>query len=283
MLWGDRPDGKRLTNLPPLRAVMPHLMPTRTGATVYHEQRIDLTQTLPWLQRHAAQSGTPASLFHLLQYALVRVLVLRPDVHRFVIGGATYQRHKIELSFAVKKKLADGAPMTTVKVEFLPTDTFEDVVRKSDAAIGLGRGAAPLTSEKEMALFAPLPGWLLGWLVALQRRLDAWNLLPGALTASDPLYASAFLANLGSIGLDAPFHHLYDWGTVPIFAVLGRIHQATWVSAAGEVQVRPTAVLRYSFDERIADGLYCATSLEIVRRILESPGMEASAPGQTVP
>lgn len=273
MLWGDRPDGQRLTNLSPLRATMAHIMPTRTGATVFHEQRVDLTQTLPWLQAYADQTGTPATLFHLLQYALVRVLVLRPDLHRFVIGGAMYQRHRIELSYAVKKKLADGAPMTTVKVEFLPTDTFADVVRKADAAIGQGRGAELLTSEKEMALFAPLPSWLLGWLVALQRRLDAWNLLPAALTASDPLYASAFLANLGSVGLDAPFHHLFDWGTVPIFAVLGRIHQGVWVTDAGAVQVRPTAVLRYSYDERIADGLYCAKSLDIVRAILETPAV----------
>lgn len=271
MVWGDRPDGKRLRDLPPIRVLMPHLMPTRTGATVFHEQRVDLTQTLPWLTSYAAQSGTQATLFHLLQYALVRVLVLRPDLHRFVIGGATYQRHKIELSFAVKKRLADGAPMTTVKVEFLPADTFAEVVRKADAAIGQGRGAALLPSEKEMALFAPLPAWLLGWMVGLQRRLDAWNLLPAAVTAADPLYASAFLANLGSIGLDAPFHHLFDWGTVPIFAVLGRVHPAAWVSEAGAVEVRPTALLRYSFDERIADGLYCAQSLELVRQILESP------------
>lgn len=272
MLWGDRPDGKRLRGLPPIRVLMPHLMPTRTGATVYHEQRVDLTRTLPWLTSYAERTGTHATLFHLLQFALVRVLVLRPDLHRFVIGGATYQRHKIELSFAVKKKLADGAPMTTVKVEFQPADTFADVVRKADAAIGQGRGAALLTSEKEMAVFAPLPSWLLGWLVALQRRLDAWNLLPAALTASDPLYASAFLANLGSVGLDAPFHHLFDWGTVPIFAVLGRIHQAAWVTEDGKVEVRPTAVLRYSYDERIADGLYCAKSLDIIRGILEAPG-----------
>ena len=272
MLWGDRPDGKRIKGLSPLRVLMPHIMPTRTGATVFHEQRVDLTQTLPWLTSYAEKTGTQATLFHLLQYALVRVLVERPDLHRFVIGGVTYQRNKIELAYAVKKRMADGAPMTTVKVEFHPTDSFADVVTKTGAAIDQGRGTELLTSEKEMAVFAHLPGWLLGWLVGLQRRLDAWNLLPAALTAADPLYASAFLANLGSVGLDAPFHHLFDWGTVPIFAVLGRIHRAPWVSSAGTLEVRPTAVLRYSYDERIADGLYCAKSLEIVRKTIENPG-----------
>ena len=36
---------------------------------------------------------------------------------------------------------------------------------------------------------------------ALVRLLDAWNLLPGFFMANDPLYASLFLANLGSAGV----------------------------------------------------------------------------------
>ena len=39
----------------------------------------------------------------------------------------------------------------------------------------------------------------------------------------DPLYASAFVANMGSLGLDAPFHHLYEYGGISIFAGFGGV------------------------------------------------------------
>ncbi|MBI5610889.1 MAG: 2-oxo acid dehydrogenase subunit E2 [Deltaproteobacteria bacterium] len=275
MLWGDRPDGVRVRDLPPMRVLMPHLIPRRNSAVVYLTQRLDLTQTVPWLEQRSAEAGVRITLFHLLQFALVQVLVQRPLLHRFVAGRCIYQRRHLELSFAVKKRLDDGAGMTAVKVRLAPDADLLAVVRAADGGIAQGRGRALLPSEREMQVFGRLPPFLLGWLVALQRQLDAWNLLPGALTASDPLYCSAFLANLGSIGLQAPIHHLFDWGTSPIFGALGAIHQAAWVNESGGLEVRPTVEVSWSYDERIADGLYCAKSMEILRKVVERPDLSA--------
>ena len=44
-----------------------------------------------------------------------------------------------------------------------------------------------------MAILTRLPGPFLRFIMWIQRSLDAWNLLPSALTESDPLYASLFL------------------------------------------------------------------------------------------
>ena len=44
-------------------------------------------------------------------------------------------------------------------------------------------------------------GFVVRAAVWLMRWLDSVNLLPSALTRNDPLYASLFVANLGSIGL----------------------------------------------------------------------------------
>ncbi|MBM4344049.1 MAG: 2-oxo acid dehydrogenase subunit E2 [Deltaproteobacteria bacterium] len=248
-------------------------MPLRNSAVVYHQQRLDLTHTLPWLAQRSAATGVRTTLFHLVQFGLVRTLVERPELHRFVAGGRIYQRTHLELAFAVKKRMDDKAPLTAVKVRFLATDGFADVVAKADGVITSGRGESLSPSEKEMKLATILPLWLLRAAIGLQRRLDAWNLLPAAATAHDPLYSSAFLANLGSIGLPAPFHHLFDWGTVPIFVVVGRAQKAPWVDDAGAIVVRDTCELRYSYDERVADGLYCAKSLEILRHMVERPDL----------
>ena len=116
-----------------------------------------------------------------------------------------------------------------------------------------------------------LPGPLVGLLVALARTLDRWNLLPGALTRNDPMYASLFLANLGSVGIDRTWHHLYEWGTVSVFGVLGPARKEVVVGDDGLPVVRDTASLRWSFDERINDGFYCALALRHFTRIVEDP------------
>jgi hypothetical protein len=55
----------------------------------------------------------------------------------------------------------------------------------------------------------------------------------------------------------------------------------------GKRFARPVIRLRYSFDERVEDGLYCSRSLSILQQRLEDPAswIDVSAPsgnGQTV-
>ncbi len=103
------------------------------------------------------------------------------------------------------------------------------------------------------------------------RRLDAWGLLPPSYSAGDPLYASAFVANLGSVGLDAAYHHLYEYGTIPIFVTIGRLHQRPVVLPDGAVGSRKIVTLRYTYDERVEDGFYAARALERLHELLETP------------
>lgn len=259
-----RPDGTHVGDAPPLRRLMPHVMPTRGGSAVYFDQQLDLTRTLPWLEQHGF------SLFELMLAGYVRALAERPDMHRFVVGRRLYQRRHLELSFAVKKRFEDGAGITTVKVRFEPHDDLETVARRVKDAIGVGRAEAATSSEKEMALVTRLPRSLTRVVMAVQRMLDYFNLLPASLIRNDPLYASMFLANLGSVGLHAAYHHLYEYGTIPLFAVIGRVHEAP-VAEDGRIEARRVVDVRYTFDERIADGWYAARSLERFKGWVEDP------------
>jgi hypothetical protein len=80
---------------------------------------------------------------------------------------------------------------------------------------------------------------------------------------SDPMFTSAFVANLGSVGLEAAYHHLWDHGTCPIFCVVGRVR----ADASG----RRKLTLKWSFDERVEDGFYAARTLDGLRELLECP------------
>jgi len=115
-----------------------------------------------------------------------------------------------------------------------------------------------------------LPAFILLAALALVKRLYAWGLAPRALVDSDPMYTSAFVANLGSIKIDAAYHHLYEHGTCPLFVTVGQITHVPAV-VDGALVARPSVTVRYAFDERVEDGLYCARALELFAKRVEHP------------
>ncbi|MBH23556.1 MAG: hypothetical protein CMH57_03635 [Myxococcales bacterium] len=269
-----RPDGDPVagSRLSPLRQIMPFIMPGRNEAAVYFEDVIDVTDTLAWLEEvNAGLAEARCNFFHVILTALVRTMAERPRLNRFIAGQRAHQHRDITLAFAVKKAFADNAPISTVKVTFQPDDTLDMVARRVVRAVHTSRTGAPSTSDREAALITRLPRFAIRALVRAQRALDELHLLPAALTRDDPLYASAMLANLGSIGLDAPFHHLFEYGTVPIFATIGRIKRVPMVMEGDAIVARDAVSLKFSVDERIADGYYLARSLERFREYVQHP------------
>jgi len=279
----SRPDGTLVPGLSPVRYIMPFLMRGRNESAVLHEARFDLSRTHAWLRRWSEANGRKATLFHLVLWAVARTLHERPGLNRFVSAGRLYQRNGVFLSFAAKAAWADDAPIVTIKLEFPKDDTFAACVDRVTQAVGgartpvaaaAGAAAAPRkasTVDKELALAMKLPAFLLRGVMALLRWLDRVNLMPAGMIASDPMYASAFLANLGSLGIDDTFHHLYEYGTVSLFGAVGRAEKGLFVGEGGAAEARDAMKMCWSFDERINDGFYCASSLKGVQRIVEDP------------
>ncbi len=262
-----RPDGRLARDVPPARRIMPFIMRGRTESQVFFEQQLDLTKTEPFIAEwNAAHPELKATLFHVFLWAVVRGISARPRLNRFVMGSKIWERDGIWISFSAKKRLDDDSPIVVIKRRFDPDPSFEDVVKALSGDIKNGKGDAKSHVDKELALFLALPAPLLRLGVKLFQWLDRWNLLPGSFIHPDPMYTSLFAANLGSVGLDAAFHHLYEWGNCPFFAALGKVKAVETPKGP-----RPVCSVRYTFDERIEDGLYCASGLELVKRCVESP------------
>lgn len=266
-----RPDGDLIRDLPAVRRMMPYLMPTRNESVVHHEQWIDLAHTRPFIEAWNAQHDTKLTLFHLVLAALARVMHERPGLNRFVSGGRIYQRKGVQLSFAAKQRFEDHAPIVTVKLAAPKDEPLEAFASRLQADVGVGRSGKERAVDKEVRLALLLPGFVLGAAVRLLRRLDAWNLMPGAMIENDPMYASVFAANLGSLGIDRTYHHLFEYGTIGVFAVIGVAGPNVVPGADGRPEVRDLLPIRYTFDERTNDGFYCARSLDLVRRYVEQP------------
>ena len=255
-------DGTRV-RVHPYRQMMSFLMRGRNESAVYFEQQLDLSRTLPWLAEwNARHPGAKATVFHLVLHGLAHMLHERERLNRFTVGRKTYQRKGVFLSFAAKKVKDDTAPLATIKRRFDRDETFEQIVERTSGEVGGARATERSAMDKELGILLALPGFLLAFLLVVMKRLYAWGLAPRSLVDTDPLYTSAFVANLGSIGVDAAYHHLYEHGNCPIFCTIGR------VTTVGD---RPVLTLRYTYDERIEDGLYCAKALQIIQQCVENP------------
>ncbi len=238
--------------------MMSFLIRGRNEAAVYFEQRLDLSRTLPWLAAWNQRGGPKATLFHLVLYGLASVLHDRERLNRFTVGRRTYQRKHVQLSFAAKKAMSDDAPLATVKKQFAREETFAQVVERTSGEVTGARADAPSAMDRELSILLKLPGFLLAFLIGVLRRAYAWGLAPRSLIDTDPLYTSAFLANLGSIQIDAAYHHLYEHGNCPLFVTIGQITDSH-------------VTIRYTFDERVEDGLYCAKALQLLQQRVEDP------------
>jgi hypothetical protein len=266
-----RTDGTLVQNLSATRAIMPLLMQTRTESAVYFEQELDVTETMRFVGAwNDANPTKRITLFHVYMWAVANALHQRPRLNRFISGGRIYQRKGVHLAFAAKKKkLDEEAALVTIKRELPAHASLADVATLLNTDIATGRSEASRPEDRELALTQRLPQFMVRLALSAMRLADRWNLLPASLTQHDPCFASMFVANLGSVGLDAAYHHLYEWGNCPFFAALGRTRQ---------VGDRLVAIVKYTFDERIDDGLSCARSLELVKAMVESPAQGSQKP-----
>ena len=101
--------------------------------------------------------------------------------------------------------------------------------------------------------------------------LDNFSLLPTFLTNLSAFHCTFFITSMGSLGIPPVFHHLYDFGTCPIFVSFGAKQRSYEVNPDGSVYKHSYMDLTVVTDERICDGYYFASSLKLLKGILRNP------------
>ena len=107
--------------------------------------------------------------------------------------------------------------MVTVKREFPAKESLAEMVSGLLDNLRGRRSGKKNQSDKEMD-FALLtsPALIRGGLFFLNFA-NRWGLLPKSMIDPDPMFTSIFVANLGSVGLDAGYHHV--WGVRDVLDV----------------------------------------------------------------
>lgn len=269
-----RPDGKLVKDIGPYERIMPIIMSKRYDAMVSNELEIDLEKVDKFLQEKRKQ-GENYSYMHIIYAALIRTLKEKDKANRFIMNSRIYQREHIDISMAVKPKRSEDSEESTIKVRFTGNENLEEVKEKLNAIIFEIKGSenkddSNVGTDKLAKVFNVLPQFLLKITVKFLMWLDKVNMLPKAIIEESPFHCSAFITNVGSIGLSSVFHHIYDFGTTGIFISIGKKKKGL-KKVGDEIVEYKYLPIGIVIDERINDGYYFATIVKYITRLINNP------------
>jgi hypothetical protein len=229
------------------------------------EKAIELTDRL------SKEMGEKVTLFHLILHTLVKTLYAFPRSNRFCKGGRHYQRNTVWLSFSIKKEMTTRSKIAIVKKEYLKDFTIYDTIKHSKLVITEGKDhKKDDAAEKETRSLLKIPHVVIRLGFPLYKFADDNNLLPASIVHKDPMYSSAFLANVGSVDAPAGFHHLYEIGTIGLFFTIGKVEDRV-LAEDGRPVVRKVLPIKLTVDERVEDGMYCYRGMDYFIDQLENP------------
>ncbi len=256
-------------------------MKTRTESLIYADFELEVDKTLEYMgtvnQRHDEKK---VKFFHIFIASLVRTIAMRPHLNRFVMGRRIFQRNKIQVSMIVKKKLDEESDYSNIKVTFDPRDTLDAVIEKMAKALEYGRGDEKKHEEKEIDFLIKFPDIILRLIIWIWKGLDYYGILPASIIKDDPMYASVYVTNLGSLGLNSVFHHLYEYGNTSNFLALGNIHKAPVVDENDELKVKNVVRISYTLDDRISEGIYFVKAIKLFENFMQNPKILETAPSE---
>jgi len=271
--FGDRRDGRRVRTLPPMQYITPFVMKERCDAQNYFHGTVELSAITEYMRNKVrSENMRSMSFMHVLVAAYVRVVAEFPAMNRFIAGQRIYQRRDTVLSMMVKKDMSVNSQGTAIKTVFERGDTIYDVYNKMERDIEVAKKQEDSTSMDRVAraLFS-LPTLVLRGFIGLMQGMDYFGIMPGVIDRASPFHASIFVSNLGSLGIRPIYHHLYNFGNIPVFITFGAICRRNELNPDGTVRALRCIDYTAVTDERITDGHCYAVAMKRFDWLLRHP------------
>ena len=283
--WGDRSDGRKIRTLAPMAQITAYFQVERNTCSNLFEEAFEITHVERYIRQKRREGLTDFGLTHVLLAAYVRGLCKYPQLNRFISGQKVYSRGEdIQYCMVVKKEMTIESPDTSIKVHLSRKDTAEDVYNKLNAAIEEVKKTQELDSgiDNLIGLLNLIPGVVMKFTVWLLKLLDYFGMLPKFLLELSPFHGSLFFTSMGSLGIPPIYHHLYDFGNLPVFGAFGCKRRALEVTEDGSVVQKKYLDVKFVLDERIVDGYYYAAFFKHYRGIMRHPEILDEVPEELV-
>ena len=276
---GDRNDGRLLRSLSGFELFIPYIMPTRNDALNYFSENVEITEADRWLREQRVKGYRGIGFLHVLIAAYIRAVSKYPAMNRFIAGRHYFARNDIEVVMTVKKAMELGAPETTIKVHFNPSDTIYDVYQKVNEQV---ESVKDVQAENGTDNFANtlkrLPRPIFRFVIWILKVMDYFGWIPKDLLEVSPFHGSMVITDLGSLGVKPVFHHIYNFGTVPVFLAFGSKRKSYEVTRTGTVTKTKYIDFNITLDERICDGHYMASAVKYFKTLVADPAALAIPP-----
>ena len=283
--WGDRIDGRKIRTLAPMAQITAYFQWERNICSNFFEESFEITNIDRYIRQKRREGLTDFGITHVLLAAYVRGVAKYPQLNRFINGQKVYSRgDDIQYCMVIKKEMTVDSPDTSIKVHLKPTDTAVDVYHKLNAAVESVKATQALDSNLDSLIMALnlIPSVVLKFTVWFLKLLDYFGLLPKFLLELSPFHGSLFFTSMGSLGIPPIYHHLYDFGNLPVFGAFGCKRKAIEVTEDGSVVQRKYLDVKFVLDERIVDGYYYAAFFKHFRMILRHPEILDNVPEELV-
>lgn len=264
-------------------AISPFIMPTRMGASNSFYATVDITECEKFLRKKRADGMSGLGMMHIFMSAYVRVVSQRPGINRYIRGQRLYARNGIQICMAIKKQMKLNAPESVVKIYASPNDTLPMIYDSLCHTLEENKKDGDQNNMDTAArVLVCLPRVILKFTVGVLRFFDYFGMLPRFLTGLSPFHGSMFISNLGSLGMPPIFHHLYNFGNLPIFITMGAKRTEYVLNADGTTDKRRVIDFTFVCDERICDGHYYSSAFKLFKKLIEDPEQLFSPPESVV-
>lgn len=274
---GDRIDGRRLYTIEGMHRAMAYIMPERSDACNTYSDTFDITAADRFCREKTKEGYKSFSMLYVFLAAYVRVVSQRPGINRFISGQEVYSRYSIDVIMVVKKTLALNAKETVVKVVFEPTDTIDDIYKKFNKVVE-DSIAADNGFDDFTGIIMKVPRFIMRAFVGFAKKADYYGKLPLSLLEISPFHGSMIITSMGSLGIKPIYHHIYNFGNLPIFISYGMKRTETVYDANGEISRRKAMDIKVVTDERICDGHYYASAFKLMKKYVENPEVLETPP-----
>ncbi len=276
---GDRSDGRLLRSLSGFELFIPYVMAQRNDALNFFSENVEITEADRWLRKQRVNGYKGMGFLHVLIAAYIRAVAKYPAMNRFISGRHYYARNDIEVVMTVKKTMELGAPETTIKLHFNPSDTIYDVYHKMNDSLSEVKGHSDDSDTEAFAnALKKLPRPIFRLVIGILKILDYFGWLKKEWMEVSPFHGSMVITDLGSLGIRPVFHHIYNFGNVPVFLAFGAKRKAYEVTRTGTVEQRKYIDFNLTLDERICDGHYMASAVKFFKTAVADPTMLEAPP-----
>ena len=275
----DRYDGRKLKTVPAMSKFMPYIMAKRSDACNTYADSFEVTKTDEFIQQKRAEGKENFGILHVLIAAYVRAVSQRPGINRYVSGQKIFARTQLAVVMTIKRKMSADSPDTCIKVKFYPTDTVDDVYDKFNAAVSSNAVEGEENSFDVLnKVLCYIPGLLLRFTCQMLFFLDYFGWIPKSIVELSPFHGSMIITSMGSLGIKPIYHHIYDFGNLPLFLCYGMKRTVLEHNRKGELVKKKYVDFKAVTDERIVDGYYYASAFKLIKHYVENPAVLDAPP-----